>query len=114
RLHGTVGVDPAVEFVAAEVDEPASDGRRPWRVFPFDGSYEQLLEYVLAALPFRSPWSDRPERIRRAAAVLRREIGEEGRWSGGRLEVLDHTFFRNKGAYVVGRVVRDGEVAPLI
>ena len=32
RLHGTVGVDPGVEFVADQVDEPAPDDAvRPWR-----------------------------------------------------------------------------------
>lgn len=114
RLHGTVGVDPTVEFVADAVDDPDCGGIRPWRTHSLERGFAAAIDLALADLPFRAGWNQREERTRQAAAVLEAELGPEDGWSSGRFEVLDPIFFRNKGAYVVGRMVRGSETVPLI
>jgi len=114
RLYGTVGVDPRIEFVADDVDDPASAATGPWTRFPLDLGYADALHRVLDTLPFRSPWHERDLRVERAAALLRRELGAEGDWLGATLELLRPVFFRNKGAYVVGRLIRGEETVPLV
>ena len=114
RLHGTVGVDPSVEFVGGEVDEPSPRDGRPWSTIPLEGGYGAMLDRVLASLPLDGEWHDRPARLEKAAALLRRELGPAEAWAGARLEVLHPLFFRNKAAYVVARLVRGQDLAPIV
>lgn len=114
RLHGTVGVDPRIEFVGADVDDPRHDGTESWTTFHLRDGFEATFDRVLDSLPIRSTWHQREPRIRRAADLLEREIGPEREWSRATLQVLDPIFFRNKGAYVVGRLVREHDMVPLL
>jgi isocitrate dehydrogenase kinase/phosphatase len=115
RLLGTVGVDEATEFVGDGVDSPAPGGARPWREHELDGGIDRALGRVLDDTAFSAPWHQRGERIRRAAALLRTELGPDADARGARLQVLDVPFFRNKAAYVVGRLVLAGRPpAPIL
>lgn len=114
RLLGTVGADPVAEFVAEAVDEPDPGPAHPWAAFDLEHGYARALGRALHSLPLDAPWHDRERRCERAADVLRREVGPEAEWRGGTLEVLRPLFFRNKAAYMVGRIVRGDRLRPVV
>jgi isocitrate dehydrogenase kinase/phosphatase len=114
RLFGTVGVDSRTEFVAGAVDDPSTSGDGPWTEQNVGDDFARLLDGALDQTHFTAPWHQRADRVRRAAEVLRHEIGPESRWEGARLQWLRSIFFRNKGAYLVGRLLHGDRVAPLI
>ncbi len=116
RLYGTVGVDPAIEFVADDLDDPPqpSGDRPPWNQVALDGGFEVAIRQVLHSLPLEGTWHQHEERIGRAARHLRADLGPDQRWTGGVLQTLRPLFFRNKAAYVVGRFANGSNMAPLI
>jgi isocitrate dehydrogenase kinase/phosphatase len=114
RLFGTVGVDPDIEFVGADVDDPHVEPHSPWAAFALDGGFDAALDAVLDSLPFQAPWHDRQARLRKAAEILRAEHGPADRFAGGTLQILKPLFYRNKAAYVVGRIVRGHDAAPVV
>ena len=114
RLHGTVGVDPDLEFVGDRIDDPDTRKLEPWSTFPLHDDYATAIGRVLDSLPFAAPWHQRDRRVERAAALVREVAGPEAEWRDGQLEVLRPTFFRNKAAYIVGRMVHGERVVPLV
>ncbi|MFW5951767.1 MAG: bifunctional isocitrate dehydrogenase kinase/phosphatase [Gemmatimonadota bacterium] len=113
RLYGTIGVDPGSEFVGEDLDQPTGEPRAPVTRFSLAHGYGAAIDALLDRLPF-TRWHERDRRLRAAAARLEREIGPHDEWRGGTLEVLDSVFYRNKGAYLVGRLLRGHDVAPAI
>jgi isocitrate dehydrogenase kinase/phosphatase len=113
RLFGTIGVDPGTEFVAEAVDDPPPCPA-PWTETPLDEGFSAALHRLLDGLPVRAHWHQRDHRIQKAADLLRRELGPDDEWGSGTLETLVPLFFRNKAAYLVGRIRRGDTVAPLV
>jgi isocitrate dehydrogenase kinase/phosphatase len=117
-LH-TVGVEPGAEFTAD--DEETTDPGLPRAGPPvfdthfYDGDIAALVERVLAATPWRVPWRDRAGDVARVArrieARVRDAWGSVG-WDAA--EVVRAPFYRNKGAYVVGRLRWESRILPLI
>jgi isocitrate dehydrogenase kinase/phosphatase len=114
RLFGTVGVDPTIEFLADDLDDPVPDRASPFVEIHLRDGFGPALGRALDRLRFDAPWDERPERIERAARLLHSELGPESRWTGATLQLLKPPFFRNKAAYLVGRIVRDHEPTPLV
>ncbi len=116
RLFTTVGVDPAIEFVGPTPmsllrlpGAPAHAAYRP------EGSSRAVLARILARHALAAPFEDLERDLARAAEHI--DAALPGGLAGEmveRVEVLDPVFYRNKGAYLVGRVLRDSEVVPLV
>jgi len=112
RVFHTIGVDPAVEFVAPATARPSQGP--PWNVtrsFERAGTLEDLARSVLAGFPFESSWDDLDGDARRIAAALREHVPDD---EVRGVEVVDAPFFRGKGAYLVGKVVTRGQPRPLV
>jgi isocitrate dehydrogenase kinase/phosphatase len=60
---------------------------------------------MLHDFDLRSPFADLPRDAKRVAAVLRDALGEGARRANFQLQVLTSLFYRNKGAYVVGKLI---------
>ena len=114
RLYGTVGVDAATEFVGHNVDEPPAADRTPWVSHSMDDGFVPALRAALADLPFRAPWHELDRRVEQAADRLQADLGPDAEWTSASLQVLRPVFYRNKAAYLVGRLVRGHDVVPLI
>ena len=116
RVFATVGVDPAVEFVAPE---PASLLRVPgapaFVSYPPAGPSAAILRRVLEERAVEAPWQDFERDLRLVTRAVERRLG-----SGldapeiDAVQVVRPLFYRNKAAYLVGRVLRGAEVVPLI
>ena len=110
RVFTTVGVDHAIEFVDTDFDTPPAPPAGPvYRVYHGPTSALELVRAVLAdyrhAVPYADEAGDAERAARRLATAVPRPIE--------RAEVLRPVFYRNKGAYVIGRVWSGGKVVPL-
>jgi isocitrate dehydrogenase kinase/phosphatase len=111
--HG--GVDPAIDYTADEFPLPF----RGWemasaRVYAVHRVDASLVGRVLEDAGFQVPFRDLAEDAALAAEELERGIVQAfGTPEIEALDVLRPVFFRNKGAYLVGRVRRGAEVLPV-
>ena len=116
RIFHTVGVDPRVEFVASEVPVLSlEDARLLADTFSGAGGTATALWRILEAHPFAVRWEDASRDARRAAEALNAHLGKVWGAPGFETaEVLRPVFFRNKGAYIVGRIRRGDRSLPLV
>lgn len=116
RLLGTVGVNPAVEFLDfqfARVPGPLAHPLIHSRSTA--GRTDDTVEAVLRAAGFGVAFAN----PRRDAALAAERIEEQ--WAAGGapapldgVEMLDPVFYRRKGAYLIGRVVGGNRAMPLL
>jgi isocitrate dehydrogenase kinase/phosphatase len=115
RVFVTVGVDPAIEFLAA--DGPAvREGPVPvYARYRREVSTEALLRTVLRACPFAVAYEDLERDARIAAIELDSHLREldDGQPIEA-LELVKAVFYRGKGAYLVGRLRRGRYTTPLV
>ena len=114
RCFLTRGVDPVIEFVALD-DEPLAGLGAPatLRRYAADGDLEATCERVLAEPAFARAWADREGDARAIAAALAERAFEEA--TPLRALALLHTvFYRERRAYLVGRLVGDDAALPLV
>ena len=116
RIFSTVGADPAIEYL--DPAPAAAPMRTPSARSIADGSAPRwtaaLVRAVLESYAGRchTPSSTRDaERWPRSSASGWRERGGQGPVT---VEMLRPVFYRNKGAYLVGRVRRGDLVLPLV
>jgi len=79
---------------------------------PDDGVLE-MVQSIARDLPLDLPWQDRDRDIQNVLRSLAEERPEIAGKAGLRVEVLRPIFYRNKGAYLVGRIVHGGQRWPL-
>ena len=117
RVFRIAGSVPEVEFTETAPVHGPGDGAPPlWRAYAAeDGISAVTLERVLGELAGEMPWEDRARDARLAWAAAREQLGSAAEGAVA-LEMLPAPFFRNKGAYLVGRVRRGRErgCAPLV
>ncbi len=117
RFFGTRGVDPAIEFVALDIaptdaiTHPAA--RRSYAVSELRPA--ETFDRVLEHYRFDLPWA---HRTRCAAAIAVRLQDDLAHWGGGQpvrgIELLDTVFYRERRAYLVGRVFGEHRFSPCV
>jgi isocitrate dehydrogenase kinase/phosphatase len=115
RIFATVGVDPRIEYVDSDFDAPPSAPDEPvYRTYVRRGAIGALVKEILADYSFSVMYED----IDRDARLVAGEI--EAQWqveAGERpieaIEVLKPIFYRNKGAYLMGRIRGGNRLMPL-
>jgi isocitrate dehydrogenase kinase/phosphatase len=117
RVLRTVGADPEVECLefpaSGPIDRTAPVVHDSW---PAEGSTAGALRAVLAGCGWKAaPYADLDGDAIRGAEVIDARLSELG-WSGSRVtvDVLRAPFYRNKGAYLVGRIRGVDELVPLV
>ena len=112
-LFGTVGVNPQVEFCATNVGR--ASGSVPIRVYRVGSSLPTAVREILADLPFGAAINDLDAAVHRISA----EIGRY--FDGGRssshpesVELIEPLFYRDSHAFVVGRLIGDASITPLV
>ncbi|HEY6099626.1 MAG TPA: bifunctional isocitrate dehydrogenase kinase/phosphatase [Anaeromyxobacter sp.] len=115
RVFATVGVDPAIEFLAAERPPPREGPVPLHRTFRREVTTARLLENVLRAYAFSVPYEDLARDVRLAATELDAQLRElaDGQPVDS-VEMVRSVFFRGKGAYLVGRLRRGRHVTPIV
>ncbi|HUE10581.1 MAG TPA: bifunctional isocitrate dehydrogenase kinase/phosphatase [Steroidobacteraceae bacterium] len=112
-LFGTVGVNPQVEFCATHVGR--ASGAVPIRVYRIGGSLPAAMREVLADLPFGAAIHDHEGAVHRISAEIGRYFAT-GRQSGApeSIELIEPVFYRGLHAFVVGRLIGDSSLTPLV
>ncbi|MCB0596608.1 MAG: bifunctional isocitrate dehydrogenase kinase/phosphatase [Phaeodactylibacter sp.] len=77
---------------------------------------EHVVRQLFSFYTFDAPWEDLERDIGYITTVLNKKIflGRESLPRNARLEMLKSIFFRNKGAYIVGRLHLEDHVFPFI
>lgn len=116
KTFGTVGVDPAVEFVALDLDPLGSVTTHvETKVYVNRGAVELLVEEFLADFRFGAPYRDFERSVQRVAQELDAALGESGeRRVIERLEVIKEVFYQMTRAYLVGRIAGRGWTQPFV
>jgi isocitrate dehydrogenase kinase/phosphatase len=112
-LFGTVGVNPEVEFCATSVGRAA--GAVPIRVYRVGGSLPVAVREILTDLPFGAALQEVDAAVHRISADIGRYF-ELGRHSGQpeSIELIEPVFYRGMHAFVVGRLIGDGAITPVV
>ena len=94
---------------------PADDGTRgEYRNFPVDESLSESVRQILEHSPLASQFGDIERDVERVATEIQAELDEI--WDGyiDSIDILRPVFYRNKGAYLVGRLRWLNRVNPVI
>ncbi len=115
KIFEHAGVIPGIEFLDYRKPPlPLESHRAPIfrRYLPVEGA-EELIREILADLSFAHHFADLNDDARLAGRKLEEQLAEARlALRGLEAEVLAPVFFRNKGAYVVGRLVRGDRSLP--
>ena len=113
ELFGTVGVNPDVEFCATNVGR--ASGAVPLRVYRTGGSLPVAVREIIVDLPFGAAIHNQEAAVHRISAEIGRYF-ESGRQSGApeSIEFIEPVFYRGMHAFVVGRIIGDGSITPLV
>ena len=116
RVFSTVGVDPAIEYLEhSPPHAPAATDAAIWETYRASAVDPGLVRRILLALPWSVPYAqlDRDSVLvaELIDARIRRILGGPGPVE---LDLLRSIFYRNKGAYLVGRIRTRTEIVPLV
>jgi isocitrate dehydrogenase kinase/phosphatase len=109
RIFTTVGVDSNIEFTNPDFESPpARAPRRIYKTFAKNSSTCDLAKAILWAYRLRVDYHDLDQDAALVAAEIEKRLPPGwGSRKGDRIEMLNPVFYRNKGAYLIGRI-RDG------
>jgi isocitrate dehydrogenase kinase/phosphatase len=116
RFFKTRGVDAAIEFVALDI-EPTDRLTHPVPRLTYSATISpaELGQRVLAGFRFEVPYADLAGCGARIAQAIAAQLP---RWEGEpklrAVEMLQTVFYRERRAYLVGRVFGEREFAPLV
>ena len=112
RLFVTVGVDPRIEFVTPALDResPRQDVASVTTTIHVGPSLEEAAARLLDTLDGLVPFEDRSRDTRLVARAI---ADASGGHPVASLEFARAPFFRNKGAYLVGRAHTLAEAVPV-
>jgi len=116
KTFGTTGVDPAVEFVALDLDPLGSVTTHvETKVYTNRGSVDLLVEELLADFRFRAPYRDFERSVKTVTDELKASLESGGeRRTVERLEVIKEVFYQMTRAYLVGRLSGRGWTLPFV
>jgi isocitrate dehydrogenase kinase/phosphatase len=114
RIFSTVGADPAIEYL-----DPTSSAVGGWDPELIDRRVSSEVDTALAREILEScrwsvPYAQLERDAERVAGIIRDRLAESGEAGPVTLDLLRSVFFRNKGAYLVGRVLRGDLVLPIV
>lgn len=116
RIFTTVGVDPQIEYVGADfegTDAGANNGAST--TYGRGRSTLAMIQQILSDLAAPVPYQD----LDRDARLISQKIEghRQTAWGSSPIEtidVLNTVLYRNKGAYLVGRILGGGRTMPLV
>ena len=118
QLLGIVGSDSISEFTETLLPYGPTISGPAHRTLLADTVTEDLLRRILDGCPVGAPWEDRDADVTRATAAIVRQLQELHGWPEAGFpitaEILPGIFYRNKGAYVIGRLRSARGLVPLV
>ena len=97
-------VRPAVSTEYIENDEPAA--APTYRAYyPKRETLRETIERVITNFRLQRPFEDLPRDVGHVLAAFERQLGDYRLRTNFQIQVLSSLFFRNKGAYIVGKII---------
>jgi isocitrate dehydrogenase kinase/phosphatase len=114
RFFKTRGVDSSVEFVALDI-EPTDRITRPVARLSYtaSASLRSLFRNVLDDAGFAVPYGDAERCAMRIAQAVNAQLAPWGEQPVRALELLTTVFYRERRAYLVGRVFGESQFSPI-
>ena len=107
-------VSNAHMFVDSAFEQPPLRMQRPvYRIYRPDQGVVSMMTRILKDLPLSLPWRDLDRDVRNILRSLPEERPEIVSSHGLSIQVLRSVFFRNKGAYAVGKIVYQQQQWPV-
>jgi isocitrate dehydrogenase kinase/phosphatase len=115
RFFRTRGVDPDIEFVALDI-EPTDRITHPVarHVYAASGALATLFRNMLDDFPFAAAYVHADRCAAAIAASLEHQLTEWGPRPVRSLELLTTVFYRERRAYLIGRVFGECRYAPCV
>jgi len=115
RVFSTVGVDPAIEYLHRSPSPPSPDDPTIFDSYRVPAVDASLVRKILAEIPWSVPYAQ----LDRDAALVAQLIDARVRQvlhapAPIELDLVRSVFYRNKGAYLVGRIRAGAEIIPLV
>jgi isocitrate dehydrogenase kinase/phosphatase len=105
-------VRPAISTAYIEIDESLAPAT--YRVYyPTPASVGQTWMQVVRDFGLQRGFEDLERDCASVVAELQRSLGPQAPRTNYQIQVLSNLFFRNKGAYVVGKVVNGNQQTPI-
>jgi isocitrate dehydrogenase kinase/phosphatase len=97
-------------------DMPPADVSKVYRTYRLDEPLGALLERLLGDYAFSIPYEDLNRDIENIREAILRNLAPRFDLNENdvNFQILAHHFFRNKGAYIVGRIVSGGRSMPIV
>jgi isocitrate dehydrogenase kinase/phosphatase len=95
---------------------PKSDMTQVYRVYPIDADYKETFRGLLKDYEFAIPYENLERDLASIDQLLRTYLPSRFKILEGEseIQVLEHHFFRNKCAYIVGRFVTGDDSMPFV
>jgi isocitrate dehydrogenase kinase/phosphatase len=114
RVFSTVGVDPAIEYLEHSPVDPAEAATPIWKTYSTRAVDAALIRSILLSLPWSVPYAQLDRDTGLVAELIDARIRGAGEAGTVELDILHSVFFRNKGAYLVGRIRAGKHIIPLV
>jgi len=95
---------------------PSSDVSKVYSTYSLEGSLESLLQRLLQDYAFSTPYENLARDVDNIVDVVNSYLAPRFDLTrpGLEVQVLEHHFYRNKGAYIVGRIVAGADSMPFV
>jgi isocitrate dehydrogenase kinase/phosphatase len=114
RVFSTVGVAGGIEFVGDDFDHLPPASELPVHTsYPCSGPVAPVIRWMLEDLGFGKLYRDVAGDADRVALAIGRHFQQHKLPQIQAFEMIPHVFYRNKGAYLVGRIRAGHENVPL-
>ena len=111
-LFGTVGVNAEVEFTATSMGR--ASGAVPIRVYRVGTSLPTAVREIIADLPFGAAIRDQEAAVHRISAEIGRHFSTGRQRAPESIELIEPVFYRGLNAFIVGRLIADGSITPIV
>ena len=117
RIFDTVGMDERLEFLSSAPDE----GFNPLETltlnrYPHWGTLSETCKKILTDFAFKVAYRDADADAQRVSEAICRYYQTEATDADQflRFEFIDSAFFQSARAYLIGRILRRGDVSPIV
>ncbi|MBK7143265.1 MAG: bifunctional isocitrate dehydrogenase kinase/phosphatase [bacterium] len=116
KILQTVGINRDVEFFSQRTPNPKKNpSRRIFRTYHVNGPTEKVIADILRQFGFEARFRDLEADATLVSQEINLRVWPIMHYRGGfEIDMIKAPFFRNKVAYLVGRIRADGHLLPLI
>jgi isocitrate dehydrogenase kinase/phosphatase len=114
RVFTTVGVDPGIEYLEPARRTEPSDSSELYETHSADAVDPALVRRMLDRLSWSVPYASLDRDAGIVARLIDRALEDLPVTGPVSIDVVRSVFYRNKGAYLVGRIRQGGMTVPLV